>query len=133
MLHRLPALDSLPSSYWADKAMHGDFFHTAQGHPIYFEWVDNYDDLRVRFRPLIERMRATLGLDESDPQAPPRTLTMVVDRGIYSNELFSLVAADAGLHLITWERGYTFKRKPAPAVLRRADRGLAPSRSNRRP
>ena len=46
---------------------------------------------------------------------------MVVDRGIYSNELFSLVAADAGLHLITWERGYTFKRKPAPAVLRRAE------------
>ena len=59
MLHRLPALDSLPSSYWADKVMHGDFIHTAQGHPIYFEWVDNYDDLRVRFRPLIERMRAT--------------------------------------------------------------------------
>ncbi len=92
---------------WADKVMHGDFIHTAQGHPIYFEWVDNYDDLRVRFRPLIERMRATLGLDENDPQAPPRTLTIVVDRGIYSNELFSLVAADAGLHLITWEKGYT--------------------------
>jgi len=92
---------------WADKVMHGDFIHTAQGHPIYFEWVDNYDDLRVRFRPLIERMRATLGLDENDPPAPPRTLTMVVDRGIYSNELFSLVAADPGLHLITWEKGYT--------------------------
>ena len=92
---------------WADKVMHGDFIHTAQGHPIYFEWVDNYDDLRVRFRPLIERMRATLGLDENDPPAPPRTLTIVVDRGIYSNELFSLVAADAGLHLITWEKGFT--------------------------
>jgi len=92
---------------WADKVMHGDFIHTAQGHPIYFEWVDNYDDLRVRFRPLIERMRATLGLDENDPLAPPRTLTIVVDRGIYSNELFSLVAADPGLHLITWEKGYT--------------------------
>jgi hypothetical protein len=92
---------------WADKVMHGDFIHTAQGHPIYFEWVDNYDDLRMRFRPLIERMRATLGLDENDPQAPPRTLTIVVDRGIYSNELFSLVAADPSLHLITWEKGYT--------------------------
>jgi len=91
---------------WADKVMHGDFIHTAQGHPIYFEWVDNYDDLRVRFRPLMDRMRATLGLDENDPSAPPRTLTVVVDRGIYSNELFSLVAADPGLHLITWEKGY---------------------------
>ena len=50
---------------WADKVMHGDFIHTAQGHPIYFEWVDNYDDLRVRFLPLIERMRATLGLDRA--------------------------------------------------------------------
>jgi hypothetical protein len=92
---------------WADKVMHGDFIHTAQGHPIYFEWVDNYEDLRVRFQPLIERMRTTLGLDGNDPQAPRRTLTVVVDRGIYSNELFSLVAADPGLHLITWEKGYT--------------------------
>ena len=92
---------------WADKVMHGDFVHTAQGHPIYFEWMDNYDDLRVRFQPLIERMRATLGLDGNDPQTPPRTLTIVVDRGIYSNDLFSLIAADPGLHLITWEKGYT--------------------------
>jgi hypothetical protein len=52
-------------------------------------------------------MRVTLDLDENEPQAPPRTLTIVVDRGIYSNELFSLVAADPGLHLITWEKGYT--------------------------
>lgn len=92
---------------WADKVMHGDFVHTAQGHPIYFEWVDNYADLRVRFRPLIERLRATLGLDTQDPQGSPRTLTFVVDRGIYSNDLFSQVAADAGLHLITWQKGYT--------------------------
>ncbi len=92
---------------WADKVMHGDFVHTAQGHPIYFEWVDNYDDLRVRLRPLIERMRATLGLHANDPQNPPRTLTFVVDRGIYSNDLFIQVAADPGLHLITWQKGYT--------------------------
>ena len=92
---------------WADKVMHGDFVHTAQGHPIYFEWVDNYDDLRVRFRPLVERMRTTLGLDGKDAQGLRRTLTFVVDRGIYSNELFSLVAADPDLHLITWQKGYT--------------------------
>jgi hypothetical protein len=91
---------------WADKVMHGDFVHTAQGHPIYFEWVDNYDDLRVRFRPLVERMRATLGLDGNVPQDSLRTLTFVIDRGIYSNDLFSQVAADPGLHLITWQKGY---------------------------
>lgn len=91
---------------WADKVMHGDFIHTAQGHPVYFEWVDNYDDLRVRFLPLIGRLRATLGLDGNDPQAAPRVLTITVDRGIFSNELFNLVAADPSLHLITWEKGF---------------------------
>jgi hypothetical protein len=92
---------------WADKVMHGDFIHTAQGHPVYFEWVDNYEDLRVRFLPLIGRMRTTLGLDGNDPQAPPRTLTITVDRAIFSNDLFNLVAADPYLHLITWEKGFT--------------------------
>jgi hypothetical protein len=92
---------------WADKVMHGNFIHTAQGHPVYFEWVDNYDDLRVRFLPLIGRLRATLGLDGGDPQAPPRVLTITVDRGIFSNDLFNLVAADPYLHLITWEKGFT--------------------------
>jgi len=52
-------------------------------------------------------MRTTLGLDGKDAQGLRRTLTFVVDRGIYSNELFSLVAADPDLHLITWQKGYT--------------------------
>ena len=33
-----------------------------------------------------------------------------MDRGICSNELFRLVAADAGLHRITWEKGFTSGR-----------------------
>ena len=39
----------------------------------------------------------------NDPQAPPRTLTLTVDCGIFSNERSNLVAADPPLHLITWE------------------------------
>ena len=80
---------------WADKLVNSDFVHTAQGEPIYFECTDNYDDLRARFAPLIGRLRATL------QWAPERVLTFVVDRGIYSNEVFAQVIADPAVHLIT--------------------------------
>jgi hypothetical protein len=85
---------------WADKAMHSDFVHTAQGHPIYFECIDNFEDLRARFGPLIQRMRTSLGW------AQERVLTLIVDRGIFSAELFENVIQDPALHLITWEKGY---------------------------
>ncbi|MGH9603353.1 MAG: hypothetical protein ACRD24_13295, partial [Terriglobales bacterium] len=61
---------------WADKAVHSDFVHTDQGQPIYFECTDNFEDLRARFAPLIQRMRASLGWSKE------RVLTLVVDRGI---------------------------------------------------
>jgi len=85
---------------WADKLVNSDFVHTAQGDPIYFECTDNYDDLRSRFAPLIGRLRATL------QWAPERVLTFVVDRGIYSNEVFAQVIAEPAVHLITWQKGY---------------------------
>lgn len=84
----------------ADKLLNSDFVHTAQGHPIYFECGDNYEDLRARFAPLIRRLRATLRWE------PTRVLTFVVDRGIYGNEVFTQVLADPGVHLITWQKGY---------------------------
>ena len=95
---------------WADKLSNSDFVHTAQGHPIYFECTDNYDDLRTRFAPLIQRLRATL------QWAPTRVLTFVVDRGIYSNEVFTQVVADPGVHLITWQKGYVAEPWDAAAV-----------------
>jgi hypothetical protein len=85
---------------WADKAVHSDFVHTAQGHPIYFECTDNFEDLRARFGPLLQRMRTSLGWTAE------RVLTMVVDRGIFSAELFEDVIKDPALHLITWQKGY---------------------------
>jgi hypothetical protein len=85
---------------WADKLINSDYIHTAAGHPIYFECTDNFEDLRGRFFPLIERLRNSL---EWNPQ---RVLSFIVDRGIYSNEVFNQVLADPFIHLITWEKGY---------------------------
>ena len=85
---------------WADKLINSDYIHTAQGHPIYFECTDNFDDLRARFFPLIGRLRHSL---EWGPQP---ILTFIVDRGIYSNAVFNQVLADPYIHLITWEKGY---------------------------
>ena len=95
---------------WADKLVNSDFVHTAQGDPIYFECTDNYDDLRARFAPLIRRLRATLQWE------PERVLTFVVDRGIYSNEVFAQVIADPAVHLITWQKGYVAEPWDATAV-----------------
>ena len=85
---------------WADKLINSDYIHTAQGHPIYFECTDNFEDLRMRFLPLISRMRTSL------QWAPERILTFVVDRGIFSYDVFTQVLADPTIHLITWEKGY---------------------------
>ena len=85
---------------WADKLINNDYIHSSQGHPIYFECTDSFDDLRGRFFALIGRLRSCLQWSEH------RVLTTVVDRGIYSNDVFNQVLADPFLHLITWEKGY---------------------------
>jgi len=85
---------------WADKLINSDYIHTAQGHPIYFECTDNFDDLRDRFFPLIGRLRTSLQWSQE------RILTLIVDRGIYSNDVFNQVLADPNIHFITWEKGY---------------------------
>ena len=85
---------------WADKLINSDYIHTASGHPIYFECTDNFDDLRGRFFPLINRLRSSLEWSRE------RVLTFIVDRGIYSNDVFNQVLADPNIHLITWEKGY---------------------------
>lgn len=85
---------------WADKLINSDYIHTTSGHPIYFECTDNYDDLRARFLPLIARLRTSL------QWAPERVLTFIIDRGIYSNDLFIKVLENSAIHFITWEKGY---------------------------
>jgi hypothetical protein len=84
----------------ATKVMHSDFIHTARGEPIYCETTDNFEDLRQRFFSVVARARAAL-------QWPPeRTLTFVLDRGVYGAEFFAQVLAQPCLQVITWQKGY---------------------------
>ena len=89
-----------PDIRMADKALHLDFIHTADGNPVYVEHNDNYYDLRKRFPKTIIRFREHINIDEST------ILTYTVDRGIYSIESFQDIIEDDKSHLITWEKGY---------------------------
>ena len=90
-----------PKIRFADKVLHSDFIHTAQGEPIYFETTDNFADLRQRFCGVIGRARQAL-------QWPADTVpTFIVDRGIYGEEFFEKVTGDPTFHLITWQKGFT--------------------------
>lgn len=90
-----------PKIRGADKALHSDFIHTAQGAPIYFETTDNFADLRERFIGVIGRVRQAL---QWPAEAVP---TFVVDRGCYGLGFFAQVTDDPSFHLITWEKGFT--------------------------
>ena len=93
-----------PKIRFADKVMHSDFIHTAQGAPIYFETTDNFADLRQRFCGVIGRARQAL-------QWPTGSVpTFIVDRGIYGQEFFEKVTGDPTFHLITWEKGFVAEK-----------------------
>jgi hypothetical protein len=89
-----------PVIRWADKALHSDFVHTQRGEAIYCECTDNFADLRQRVWDLVVHLRQTLEWSSE------KVITLVVDRGIFGLEVFEKVLATAGLHLITWEKGY---------------------------
>jgi hypothetical protein len=88
------------SKHFADKVLYLDMIHTSIGAPVYVEYADNYQDLRERFCPTVERFRQGLEVGAE------KTLTMVVDRGIYGMEMFATVLEHPRLHLITWEKNY---------------------------
>ncbi len=89
---------------WADKVLHSDFFHTAAGQPVYLECADNYQDMRERFAALLPRFRQALGLPAE------AVVTCIMDRGIFSHEVFAKALAAPDYHLITWEKNF----KPLP-------------------
>ncbi len=89
-----------PSVRLADKALHLDFIHTATGHPVYLKPTDNYNDLRERFFRRVQDLRGLLQVEEN------QVITVIVDRGIYSHEVFQEVIEDPNLHVITWEKNY---------------------------
>jgi len=82
------------------KVLHMDFIHTPDGHPVYVEHLDNYEDLRARFFKITEQFRALVGID------PRRVLSIVVDRAIYSLDVFDQIIQSDSYHLITWQKGY---------------------------
>jgi hypothetical protein len=70
------------------------FSHRSKRQPIYLENTDNYQDMCQRFKDFEERMRTRL-LISAD-----RALTWVIDRGIFSNEIFDWVLSSTNIHMI---------------------------------
>ncbi len=86
--------------HFIDKALHMDFIHTPQGHPVYASYTDNYDDLRNRFKSVIKTLRLDLEIPKDKP------LSFVFDRGIYSQEVFEHICSEETLQIITWAKNY---------------------------
>lgn len=89
-----------PSVRLADKGINMDYIHTALGHPVYFNTNDNFYDLRERFWVNIKKFRSLFDFDKES------TITHVIDRGIYSMDVFADMIQDPNTHIITWEKGY---------------------------
>ena len=85
---------------WAGKVLHSDFFHTAAGAPVYLECADNYLDMRQRFAALLPRFRKAVGLPGE------AVITCVIDRAIFSHEVFERVSQASDHHIVTWEKHY---------------------------
>ena len=84
----------------ADKVVHSDFIHSVNGTPLYFETTDNYADMRERFWKVAANFRKKMKFPDD------KTLTFVIDRGIYAMEVFERLIEDPTCHIITWEKGY---------------------------
>jgi hypothetical protein len=84
----------------ADKVLYTDMVHTVDGFPVYLNSIDNYDDLRERYPATVEAFREKTGIDAQ------KTITMVIDRGIFSRDIFKWALAQPRQHIITWEKGY---------------------------
>ena len=84
----------------ADKVVNTDFIHTTDGLPVYLNNGDTFEDMRVRFFKDVVRFRETANI------AADTTITMCIDRGIFSGEVFEQVVNTENLHIVTWEKGY---------------------------
>ncbi|MEA2096440.1 MAG: hypothetical protein U9P73_07085 [Candidatus Cloacimonadota bacterium] len=86
---------------FAEKVINMDFIHTREGHPVYVEESDNFNDVRIRFKKLLENFRQKMGIDAD------KYLTYTVDRGLYGMELFQhFLEEGSRANFIIWEKGY---------------------------
>lgn len=83
-----------------DKVMFLDFIHTPEGEPVYISYEDNYYDLRERYKAVTEKFRRKTKI------ATDKTLTFIVDRGIYDIKVFQEIIKTGNQHIITWEKNY---------------------------
>ena len=98
---QLKTLDTwCPSVRLADKGLNMDFIHTTDGYPVFFDTTDNFYDLRERYPKNIKRFRSLMGFPKE------KTLTFIIDRGIFSEDVFNGIVQSATEHIITWEKGY---------------------------
>ena len=81
------------------KVINLDFIHTLTGSPCFVQHYDCYYDLRERFFLCTAAFRRIM----PDKQ---RSLTWVVDRGIYSLAVLRRIVG-MGDDIITWEKGYS--------------------------
>lgn len=89
-----------PSVRLADKGINMDYIHTSSGYPVYFNTNDNFYDLRERFISNTAQFRSLFHFDDKD------VLTWIIDRGIYSIDIFKEIIESPNSHIITWEKGY---------------------------
>lgn len=89
-----------PKAKGIGKVMHMDFIHTHQGHPLFIEHADNFNDLRERFSHTIKDFRRMMGWTDT------LDLTFVIDRGIFKIDLFAHLRDKHHVHIVTWEKGY---------------------------
>ena len=83
-----------------DKVMFLDFIHTPEGEPVYISHEDNYYDLRERYKAVTEKFRTKTKI------AKDKTLTFIIDRGIYDIKVFKEIVKTGNQHIITWEKNY---------------------------
>jgi hypothetical protein len=89
-----------PSVRLADKGINMDYIHTSSGQPVYFNTTDNFYDLRERFMANMASFRSLFHFDDTS------VLTWIIDRGIYSIDVFKQIVEDPNSHIVTWEKGY---------------------------
>jgi hypothetical protein len=86
-----------------------DFIHSVSGAPVYIVHEDNFHDLRERFFEVVHAFRAQFSF------APQIPLTFIVDRGLYSLDVFEKIIADQAVtYFVTWEKGYQGDLKQSP-------------------
>lgn len=97
----------------AGKVIYMDFIHSVNGFPLYMNIVDNYDDMRIRFFRDVENFRAIAKIRKE------KVLTFIIDRAIYSQEVFEYLITLTNIHIITWEKDYKHDKWRKNAVTKK--------------